>query len=383
MAEYIHSLPNHAARAELVAELKRYPIDMLLEAMNGNPSFRANEYTDKAMYKIKELAVLRDSRPDFWAEDEARFSMLPIRHSDIMKEYNEQKACFWPPSDVTFANDDYASLSPELKRLVKYIMGFFNVSDALVNENILTNLVNHMPAQEAKCMYIFQMAQENIHAEVYGRMIDAYITDPEEKRAMFEDAHDMRAVKMKVDWVKKWLTESSGIAQCLAAFAVVECQMFPVIFAMIWWMKSENLPLEGFFFSNEFIARDEGNHGDAGTLMYRDYIPAEAKLSERDIRDMVNGAVESDAEFIREALNGCTFPGLTADMLVQYSRFLGDQTLKQLGYGPVYNEDNPFRFMNGLGVSGRTDFFTKRVSEYRFDSTDGADAPLEIIDEDL
>ncbi|KAK7091987.1 ribonucleoside-diphosphate reductase small subunit-like [Littorina saxatilis] len=385
MAEYVKSLPNGPVRAELVEQLKQYPVSMLLDAVKDNPNHTTNDFVEREMYKIKELKLLRELKPEFWEEDEERHTLLPIKLKDIWAEYIKQRACFWTPGDVSFEKDDYDSLSDPHKRIMKYIMGFFSVADSIVNENIFTNLLKNMPTLEAKFMYMMQEAQENVHNEVYSKMVDAYIKDPEEKKAIFRAALDMKAIKRKVDWAKKWLNEADGLAQVIVAFLIVECLLFPVIFAIIYWMLSEkNLPLEGFFFSNEFIARDEGMHGDAGITVYNNYFPEETKLSQETVQSMIAEAIEADHEFVIEAFDGNKFPGMTPEMLMQYARFLGDQTLMQLNYEPMYNVDNPFRFMQNLGMDGRTDFFAKRVSEYRKDSPSGEEAStFDIISDDI
>ncbi|KAJ8307051.1 hypothetical protein KUTeg_015135 [Tegillarca granosa] len=202
---------------------------------------------------------------------------------------------------------------------------------------------------------------------------------------MFKAAGNMRAVQLKVDWVKKWLHKSVGIAQNLAAFAIVECMMFPVIFAIIYWMVSEkNIPLDGFFLGNQFIARDEGIHGDVGVLIYTEFLTNVVKLPQDLVYEMISGAVEVEEEFVKEAFDGNKLPGMTADKLIQYSKFLADRTLEQLGYEPLYSVESPFTFMKNQGMCGRTDYFSKRVSEYRFDTHDGQDSSsFSIINDDI
>lgn len=384
MSQHIKDIPDGPARAQLIKKLRRYPVDMLLEAVQNNEHDRSSSYTDRKMYKIKELEVLKTSKPQFWKEEGDRFSLFPINLEDIWYHYNLQKAAFWTAGDITFEKDNYDALSDDKKRILKHIMGFFSAADAIVNENILNNLLKHMPTQEARCMYMFQGAQENVHSEVYSRMIDHYIKDPEEKREMFRAALQMEAVKKKIEWATRWLDEAEGIAQVIAAFVIVECLQFPTIFAIIYWMETEKWPLEGFFYSNEFIARDEGMHGNAGIAVYRDYLPNEAKLPQGTIHRMIEGAIAADEQFVHSALDGKRFPGMTPDMLTQYAQFLGDETLKELGYEPIYNVGNPFPFMRKQGMHGRTDFFSKRVSEYRFASPSGESHSLfRILDTEL
>ena len=48
-----------------------------------------------------------------------------------------------------------------------------------------------------------------------------------------------------------------------------------------------------------------------------------------------------------------------------YIEYVADRLLKQLGYSPIWNVTNPFSFMDMISVPGKTNFFERRVSEYR------------------
>ena len=49
----------------------------------------------------------------------------------------------------------------------------------------------------------------------------------------------------------------------------------------------------------------------------------------------------------------------------QYIEFVADSLLSlQLGYDKIYNQSNPFDFMEMISIEGKTNFFEKRVAEY-------------------
>ncbi|KAJ7574076.1 hypothetical protein C8J56DRAFT_763154, partial [Mycena floridula] len=53
--------------------------------------------------------------------------------------------------------------------------------------------------------------------------------------------------------------------------------------------------------------------------------------------------------------------------------FVADHVAVALGYNSVYNEKNPFDFMDMMSLQGKTNFFEHCVSEYAkagFASTD-------------
>lgn len=56
--------------------------------------------------------------------------------------------------------------------------------------------------------------------------------------------------------------------------------------------------------------------------------------------------------------------GMNATLMCQYIEFVADRLLVSLGNPKVYNETNPFDFMDMISLQGKTNFFEKRVSDY-------------------
>ena len=56
---------------------------------------------------------------------------------------------------------------------------------------------------------------------------------------------------------------------------------------------------------------------------------------------------------------------MNAKLMCQYIEFVADRLLLSLGNTKVYNSANPFDFMENISLSGKTNFFEKRVSDYQ------------------
>jgi ribonucleoside-diphosphate reductase beta chain len=56
---------------------------------------------------------------------------------------------------------------------------------------------------------------------------------------------------------------------------------------------------------------------------------------------------------------------MNADLMCQYIQFVADRLLIALGNEKVYNVENPFPWMDLISLSGKTNFFEKRVGEYQ------------------
>jgi ribonucleotide reductase beta subunit family protein with ferritin-like domain len=78
----------------------------------------------------------------------------------------------------------------------------------------------------------------------------------------------------------------------------------------------------------------------------------------------VTEAVQNEKDFICDAIP-CKMIGMNADLMSQYIEFVADRIFVALGYQKVYNSANPFDFMELISLSGKTNFFEKKVSEYQ------------------
>ena len=148
------------------------------------------------------------------------------------------------------------------------VLAFFAASDGIVNENLALNFSNEVQVAEARCFYGFQIAIENIHAEVYSLLIDTYIKDAAEKAEALDAISTIDCVKRKAGWALKWCdAERAAFAERIVAFAAVEGIFFSGSFCAVFWLKKRGL-MPGLCFSNELISRDEGMHCDFACLLY-------------------------------------------------------------------------------------------------------------------
>ena len=240
------------------------------------------------------------------------------------------------------------------------MLAFFAASDGIVNENLAVNFSSEVQIPEARCFYGFQIAMENVHAEVYSLLIDTYIKNPKEKATLFNAMETIPAVMKKAQWALRWTDKNNAtFAERIVAFASVEGIFFSASFCAIFWLKKRGL-MPGLSFSNELISRDEGMHCDFACLMYG---MLEHKLSEARIREIICGAVDCEKDFVTDALP-VSLIGMNAEQMCQYIQFCADRLLVALGCAKVYNATNPFDWMDMISLQGKTNFFEKRVGEY-------------------
>jgi len=292
-----------------------------------------------------------------------RFVIFPIQHDDIWNFYKKTEASFWTAEEIDLHQDlsDWENkLNDNEKHFIKNVLAFFAASDGIVNENLAENMVNEVQYTEAKFFYGFQIMMENIHSETYSLLIDTYIKDNEEKDYLFNAIEHMDSVKRKADWALRWI-DNGSFTERLIAFAAVEGIFFSGSFCSIFWLKKRGL-MPGLTFSNELISRDEGMHCDFACLLYNNHI--QNKLPDGVITKIIADAVEIEKEFVSDSLP-VSLIGMNADLMCQYIEFVADRLLVQLGEERIYNAENPFDWMDLISIQGKTNFFEKRVGDYR------------------
>ncbi len=292
-----------------------------------------------------------------------RFVIFPIQHDDIWNFYKKTEASFWTAEEIDLHQDlsDWENkLNDNEKHFIKNVLAFFAASDGIVNENLAENMVNEVQYTEAKFFYGFQIMMENIHSETYSLLIDTYIKDNEEKDYLFNAVEHMDSVKRKADWALRWI-DNGSFTERLIAFAAVEGIFFSGSFCSIFWLKKRGL-MPGLTFSNELISRDEGMHCDFACLLYNNHI--QNKLPDGVITKIIADAVEIEKEFVSDSLP-VSLIGMNADLMCQYIEFVADRLLVQLGEERIYNAENPFDWMDLISIQGKTNFFEKRVGDYR------------------
>lgn len=119
--------------------------------------------------------------------------------------------------------------------------------------------------------------------------------------------------------------------------------------------------MPGLTFSNELISRDEGLHCDFACMLYG---MLQHKLDKKEVEAIITEAVAIEKEFITSALP-VSLIGMNSDLMSEYIEFVADRLLMSLGNEQVYKTPNPFPWMEMISLQGKTNFFEKRVGDYK------------------
>lgn len=320
-------------------------------------------------------------------EDHAnRYVLFPINplYKEAWEMYQEHRDSRWTVANVDMSKDRHdfeTRLNNNERWFIKMMLAFFAAADGIVLDNLFENFPSEVFPPEIRAFYSEQNASETIHTHNYSLLIETIVSDPEEKKRLFEALKHFESVKRKAGWARKWVNRDRSFAERLVAFACVEGIHFSAAFCSIYYIKYKHTDaMPGLVSSNEYIARDEAMHTDFACLLY-EYLLPEERISEERIREIVTEAVDIERVFVRDALP-VRLIGMNAESMIKYIEFVADRLLLSLGCDKVYNAENPFAdWMEMISMDNKTNFFEKRVTEYgKFNSV--TDADFESSDED-
>ena len=295
-------------------------------------------------------------------ENPLRFTLFPLRYQGLFDMYKKAIASFWTPDEVSLLEDvtDWnVKLTEDDRYFIKHILAFFAGSDGIVMENLAANFAKEIQIPEARQFYACQMMIEAVHSEQYALLIDA-LADPKEALGLFRAIETMPPVRKKAAWAQKYLDPSKKFAERLLAFICVEGILFSGSFCAIYWLKRRGV-MPGLTLSNEFISRDEALHYEFGVALYK---LLKHKLSESTVKKIITEAVDNELEFVVDAIP-CRLIGMNSEMMQQYIKFVADRAFTDLGYSKVYHVENPFPWMELIGLQGKTNFFEQFPSQYQ------------------
>ncbi|KAL1734077.1 ribonucleotide reductase small subunit [Schizophyllum commune] len=361
--------PTKASAKEVVEDEKRSVSPASVTEEAKAPKEKATELQDTTddddwRFQYVGEVELPESEEPLLKESIRRFVLFPIQYPEIWQMYKKAEASFWTAEEMDLSKDlhDWQNrMNDNERHFISHVLAFFAASDGIVNENLLERFSGEVQVPEARCFYGFQIMMENIHSETYSLLIDTYIREAAEREHLFNAVETIPCVARKAQWALRWINDDrSSFGIRLVAFAAVEGIFFSGSFASIFWLKKRGL-MPGLTFSNELITRDEGMHTDFACLLF-------AHLRRRPhpdvVRRIIMEAVTIEQEFLTDALP-VSLIGMNSTLMCQYIEFVADRLLVALGNEKVYNVTNPFDFMDMISLQGKTNFFEKRVSDYK------------------
>jgi ribonucleotide reductase beta subunit family protein with ferritin-like domain len=174
-------------------------------------------------------------------------------------------------------------------------------------------------------------------------------------------------IKLINEWGLKYSEGDYPISIKILVFICFEGIMFSGAFAFVYWLKfvyfQGKSSLKGFIKSNELISRDESFHVDFGVELF-----SETNLTDNihaeQIKDIIRECVYLTTKFNEEAIQ-IKYTGMNNISMSEYTKYMADRILVQLGFEKIYRNTNPFTFMNTIGMVQKTNFHESRPTEYQ------------------
>lgn len=315
---------------------------------------------------------------------DTRLTALPIGRPDIWEWYEKARDCFWVPAEIDFSQDpidytDSPKMTDDMRRFIDYVMAFFASLDQLVNVNIVERFLHDFPILEVEFFYNFQVMMENIHSHTYSLQIETIIRDPIKRQLLLDSVKTIPVVAKMAEWIKDTASSTESIGRRLLRMVAVEGIFFIGAFCAIYWIGEFGL-MKGLVQANELIQRDETLHTLFALHLYSILNP-QHKLSDEEIHELMRDAMVIANQFISEAIPN-NMPSMNRELMRQYLECQVDGILTILEVPILYGSANPFGFMEKLNMTNKTNFFERRVTEYRKGSA-AKSLGKDYIDEDF
>lgn len=310
-------------------------------------------------------------------------TLRPMRYPKFFKMYKAAIENTWTVEELEFSidvNDLKQKMNQAEVHLIHRLVAFFATGDTIVANNLVLNLYKHINAPEARLYLSRQLFEEALHVETYLLLLDTYISDDSEREAAFAAIHNIPSIKMKADFMFKWIASIDTLEECrtkedrknflmnLICFAsCVEGLFFFGAFAYVYYLRSRGL-LPGLAAATNFVFKDETLHMDFAFSVIDTVRAEEPDLWDEDmdqrVIEMLQEAIECEYQFAEDVLQHGLM-GLPLEQMREYLEYVADERLKRLGIEPQYDAKNPFAFLDLQNVQEFANFFEKKVSAYQ------------------
>ncbi len=296
-----------------------------------------------------------------------RISMVPCdpEYKIEWRHLKKQTSSAWTAEKVKFHEDQKNVGKVPVDELdsFKTVLGYFAGSDEIVEEMITKQFIPRIKIPEYQCIYKFECNMEKTHSETYNNNILAICQgDEKEKNRVLRGIETIKSVGLKASFARQWINSTKEIDYSIIGKAAVEGINFSSSFAFIDWLKWRNYRLDGSYLANAEISRDEDNHVTTGLLAHRRVVN---KLSEGEVKDILDAAVDVELDFVNEVIPQCGYEGMTRELMAQHVEHAANVLATDLGYD-IYSETQcPFKFMDGRSMNTKNNMFERDSGNYQ------------------
>lgn len=304
------------------------------------------------------------------------FNLNNVKYQWANKLYRLMMENFWIPEKVSLFDDKraYDELTAHEQNAYDGILSFLVFLDSIQTNN-LPNISDYITAPEVNLILAIQTYQEAVHSQSYAYIIESII--PAEKRALIydrwrEDKVLLERNKYIAEIYQKFVDDRNDVnfARVLVANFLLEGLYFYNGFNFFYNLAARSLMI-GTADEIKYINRDELTH----CVIFANIIKEIRKerpqfFNDGEIYEMFRKAVEQEITWSNHII-GDRILGITLQTIEQYTKFMANKRLKEIGLEPIYEgyNETPYKNLekisdtNGEGnVKGN--FFEANVSSY-------------------
>lgn len=325
-----------------------------------------NELAKREGETTIKLRSLSNTRPP-----PTRNSLLPGTDAKCYWFWKIQESMIWSVEEINFSGerDDFKSLPLWRQNQLKKIFGFFSVADTQILSNLAYRFVLEVERMEEKAPFVIQAFMELIHANTYDLITMAIFEDEIERNNIFYAVEHDPYVMKKSAFIDKYAYSELPFVYRLLAFGCAEGVFFGFLFCVIFGLYGSKY-MKGIIQANLLISKDETVHRNYAGYLFKKYRAMMEKggvmLNMDLVWQIIGEAVKIEIEFAKDMHDGND--PIKLDDYVIYIKKVTDDMLVEFGLDPVYNVENPIKYMEQIGNSSKTNFYEMPVTDYkRFD----------------
>lgn len=301
----------------------------------------------------------------------------PFEYPWAYEFYKNQQHMHWLPDEVPLADDlkDFREkLDNDNKKLLSQIFRFFTQADVDVCCGYAKHYLPTFKKPEVRMMLAAFAAMEAVHQEAYALLVDTLEFDESE----FQMFANIKAMADKHEYLTNFsMDDAFNIAKTIAVYSgfTEGVQLFSS-FAILLNYPRHNL-MKGMGQIITWSVRDETMHVEGMSRLFREFIRENPEIWNDKLKFEIYCAAERVVEledaFIDTVFESCNVPGLTANEVKEYIRYIADRRLLGLGLKKIFHsQNNPLPWLDYmLNAVEHTNFFENRSTEYARASTTG------------
>lgn len=303
--------------------------------------------------------------------------------------YTKQKQNVWFPEELNIQQDvhDYEQLSEQEKHIFDELIGYFTVTELLVQNVLWEAFYPHIASPRAKMAMTVQMFMEDIHSDFFEMVLNSFNMDKDamyaiadnnpllqRKRQMVTEAADSISL-VKKEWEAtinpNTLEGKKAILYAILVNNILqEWIFFYSAFAMFFAMREAWGKMKNFNNGMDLVLIDESLH----LQMWIELILAILEENPEILDDASFGQkihttlidwVELELECLKEQFELGNLFGLSYAEMEKYLYFVADRRLEELGLEPHYGvAKNPLTFLEKQDVMTIQNFFEVTPNQY-------------------